>query len=231
MTPELLAACEEQAALGKGAAQTVPVERLPRKFPAVGTHGFELLDGWLALDALPSELRQRKYVNRSDVFEHAARARAGDLSWTVVLVASYAWGYARTPFGPFRITRILNQNQHIEETLSEVAELLHSNDPLGAYFVLRNPRNAHGIGKIKYLGPAFFTKFLYFARGSDADSQPLILDRVLAQAVRDLCDDPTLLRGASWKTSQYAFYLAFMNTLAKQHRKRPDELERALFVT
>ena len=135
-------------------------ERLPRKFPAVGTHGFELLDGWLALDALPSELRQRKYVNRSDVFEHAARARAGDLSWTDVLVASYAWGYARTPFGPFRITRILNQNQHIEETLSEVAELLHSNDPLGAYFVLRNPRNAHGIGKIKYLGPAFFTKFL-----------------------------------------------------------------------
>jgi hypothetical protein len=65
------------------------------------------------------------------------------------------------------------------------------------------------------VGGSVITRFLYFAAGREVRGlRPLMLDEVLAGAMRYLTGDATLLCGTDWNTEQFAFYLAFMTTLA-----------------
>jgi hypothetical protein len=89
---------------------------------------------------------------------------------------------------------------------------------------------------IKYLGPAFFTKFLYFA-SSDSDQRALILDARLAAAVRRLSGSNSVPGSAAWRTPKYALYMAYMDKVAAAvNRRRPrsqrvttGQVELALF--
>lgn len=230
----------EQAVRAGDFALRVPMTVMPSSYPQ-DEHRFTMIEQWSSVDALVPEVKQRGTISRPDLFDLASRARAGQsITWTDVFVASYAWGYARTPLGPARIKKILSANRgRVEPTLARAIEHLDAGGPLPAYFMLRNAVDAAGVGHLKGLGPAFFTKFLYFARPGGAGVQPLILDQLLAGAVRRLCSDKALLVGSTWTTTDYAFYLAFMHALADRAEsdswRRPpagcsaDALERALF--
>ncbi|MCT1806254.1 8-oxoguanine DNA glycosylase OGG fold protein [Corynebacterium sanguinis] len=73
-----------------------------------------------------------------------------------------------------------------------------------------------GSAKVKGLGPAFFTKLLYFAAGRPAPADtrhPLILDRRVAAALG-------WTKTSGWRTSEYSQYLDLVEQL--QERWRPD---------
>ena len=73
-----------------------------------------------------------------------------------------------------------------------------------------------GPAKINWLGPAFFTKLLYFAAGrpTAADTRhPLILDRRVAAALRWSRDN-------GWSPAEYSGYLDLVEAL--HERWRPD---------
>jgi hypothetical protein len=61
------------------------------------------------------------------------------------------------------------------------ASVRASTDPKNAYRILTTER---GAGRISMLGPAFATKFLYFAQGPEAHPHLLILDKVVATKLR-----------------------------------------------
>lgn len=80
------------------------------------------------------------------------------------------------------------------------------------YFTFNNYSQA----RIKYLGPAFFTKLLYFAAGrpTPADTRhPLILDTRVAVALG-------WTKTFGWRTSDYSHYLDLVEQL--HERWRPD---------
>jgi hypothetical protein len=117
----------------------------------------------------------------------------------------------------------------------------------------RTPRSR---GQVPGLGPAFFTKFLYFtgiAVPPAHEPRPLILDRVLSRRLRRLAAAVGLESGhdvdgsiaawvwsdGNWSPHRYRVYLSFMHAAADQLAAKegwpsaaaPDLLECALFTT
>ncbi|SEH47716.1 hypothetical protein SAMN04489835_0259 [Mycolicibacterium rutilum] len=88
--------------------------------------------------------------------------------------------------------------------------------------------NSPPYARIHGLGPAFFTKFLYFT-----SSTSLILDNVLARKVHELSGLPYLVRSGGqsyvWTPYRYAVYLHWMSQTADTLNCAPDELELSLF--
>ncbi|MGW4705283.1 8-oxoguanine DNA glycosylase OGG fold protein, partial [Streptomyces sp. NPDC004285] len=165
--------------------------------------------------------------------------------WTEALAVPYAWGHGGTGYGPHRLRKILAA-PHAPRVLAEAASVLGEGGAVEAYRVLR--------GAVKGLGPAFFTKFLYFVdQAADAPAAPraLVLDRKVARVVRAHAarvgreaDLPAAAGTAAWIWSdggwtehRYAVYLRWVAHASGQlasagigwPEDSPDLLELALF--
>ena len=184
-------------------------------------------------------------VTRRDLFDLADDCLGG--SWMPLMSAAFAWGHGNIGYGPARLRSILEKNDpaQIELVLAEAVAALSRKGTEAAYRVLR-PTRANVVWG---LGPAFFTKFLYFAgwRMEITDPKPLILDaqvaasvRVIAQSVytRAGIDDDMaswLWPKGNWWAYRYGQYIELAHRLASllpdDLPHRPDVLEFALFDT
>lgn len=111
----------------------------------------------------------------------------------------------------------------LEARLEVALHILVEQGPVVAYYAL----NDVSVAKIPGLGPAFFTKALYFA---DPTHLALILDAVLAAAVNQLVPGGPRLRSAGWSTPRYAYYLALLNRVAAAADVPADRIEASLFA-
>jgi len=123
-------------------------------------------------------------MTRSDVFDAAQCDISTDDNACRLLWYSLVWGA-----GPSR-RRCTKRMKAVREGLSDVAEglvmaaSLSATDPGAAYGTVCPSTSQY---LVKFLGPAFATKFPYFA-GAGAERHPcLILDRLVATALRDRC--------------------------------------------
>ena len=73
------------------------------------------------------------------------------------------------------------------------------------------------------------TTLAYFAGGGDPDHLCLILDRIVATALRDHCGR-TLHRLGPWPAYTYQRYCDLLARWAQDHHRAPDEIERTLFT-
>ncbi|MET7844455.1 hypothetical protein ABZT45_38965 [Streptomyces sp. NPDC005356] len=120
-------------------------------------------------------------VSRAEVASAAADALQRK-AFTEALVATYVWGKGKrgTPggSGPATLHKILAFDG-LDTALAGAVTALHEHGAPQAYAALK--------GQVPGLGPAFFTKFLYFtglALEPVHGVRPLILDRVLARRMR-----------------------------------------------
>ncbi|WP_396835443.1 hypothetical protein [Mycobacterium sp. ITM-2016-00316] len=124
-----------------------------------------------------------------------------------------------------RIASIAADPYSAAALLQEGARLSRT-DPRAAYNLLR-PNNKTAIGD---LGPAFFTKYLYFAGGGRADHRSYILDRNVAASLNRTCGWETLPIDKAWLASAYERYALLMDRWVNEHRlSRHDVVERWLF--
>lgn len=199
--------------LARGRAAALAAPRVPQDWPQDPEQAYALPRYWTEAAELPGDVRARGSLSREDLWVMADAAAAGRRSWSDVMIASFAWGYAVAPYGPFRLRRILTDPANaarLETSLRDAADLV-GRDPVAAYGLLRTPPAAGG-ARLTWYGPAFFTRFLLVAGGPGGGAR--ILDRVRADAVRSLTGDPALLRGSNWSAEEYAFYLGFAAGLA-----------------
>ncbi|MFE9859220.1 hypothetical protein [Streptomyces sp. NPDC005780] len=167
------------------------------------------------------------------------------------LVATYVWGKGKrgTPggSGPAALHKILAFDG-LDTALAAAVTALREHGAPEAYAALK--------GQVLGLGPAFFTKFLYFTGTAVPPAhgpRPLILDRVLARRLRQIAaavgresgHDPDgsiatwVWSDSNWTPHRYRIYLSFMHDAAEQLAKdadwpsgaAPDLLECALFTT
>lgn len=202
-----------EQAQGRRAALAVAVPGGPEEWPSDPEQAYALPRYWTDAAELPADVRARGSLSREDLWAMADEAVGGRRSWSEVMICSFAWGYAVAPYGPFRLRRILTDpanTPRFESSLRAAADLV-GRDPVAAYGLLRTPPEAGGV-RLKWYGPAFFTRFLAVAGGPGGAAR--ILDRVRAEAVRSLTGDPGLLRGSDWSVEEYAFYLGFVEGLA-----------------
>nr|WP_199443592.1 hypothetical protein [Umezawaea beigongshangensis] len=124
-----------------------------------------------------------------------------------------------------RLDSIAADVPRAEKLLAEAADRSR-HDPTGAYATLW-PDNRSAI---RFLGPSFFTKFLYFAGGGAPGHPCLILDRVVATALRDDCGWTSLNPAGSWTAQTYQRYCDLLTRWTGEHHCVPDELELRLFT-
>lgn len=196
---------------------------------------------WHGLPGLPDTILNRGRITRGDVLDIGECVRAEALSPVVLLAASFAWGTGMTGYGPRRYREIVDAaGAMLESSLRRVLEAIYqdpqSPDPVAGYAELyggyeRDRRARPGQApwsRLHGLGPAFFTKFLYFAVPG-----ALILDNRVANAVYERSALQHLVtaerRSVSWTPYRYAVYLHWMRQTAQTIGVSPETLELTLF--
>ncbi|MFB8085033.1 hypothetical protein [Streptomyces sp. NPDC055992] len=189
-------------------------------------------------------------VSRAEVASAVADALRRD-AFREALVATYVWGKGKrgTPggSGPSALDKILAFDG-LDTVLAAAVTATREHGASQGYAAL--------LGQVPGLGPAFFTKFLYFTGVAVPPAQgprPLILDRVLARRLRQLAAAVGRASGhdadgsiaawvwsdGNWSPHRYQVYLSFMHAATEQltagnswpSGAAPGLLELALFTT
>lgn len=161
-------------------------------------------------------------LNREAVF--SAATTEGKLAAAQLYVAASAWGTGPSPQGVVRRIRPLTPDPARFDTwIRDALDVLHSEGPVAAYRLLNNA------GHIKHLGPAFFTKVLYFAgyRSDRPGLRPLIMDQYVVKELNRRCN--FRWRSTGWSTDQYEQYLVWTHDCAQGYGVEPDAVEYELF--
>jgi hypothetical protein len=154
--------------------------------------------------------------------------RAGtELGRRHLLVAALVWGTGTKALSVQRRSHIFTKSEptEIDTQLATGLDLLHKEGAVPAYFAWNNEY------RIRHLGPAFFTKVLYFA-GYEAPAssfRPLILDSVVSRALKSVQWVGPEWPERGWTTPQYEQYLSIVHDYAHAVGVRPDQIEAALF--
>lgn len=186
----------------------------------------DIPDAREVLSALPDELDRntvREVVQNNLVRERALGA----------LVPVLIWG-GPGGYGPYRASRIMTAGagsaggeaeEAIRERLMKASEMVRD-DPTEAFRYLNNE------GKIKFLGPAFFTKWLAFSSMSDAVDGKDVAP-ILDKRVRDWISQNT--KGAqhislrTTLTKDYRRYLDLLDAWGSPYQRTRAQVELAIF--
>lgn len=160
-------------------------------------------------------------VSRRDVHRRAERVDTEADALELYLLMA-AWGTGTKARAIARAARPL-QEEGVAATLLQAHSAARSEEPADCYAqMLRG-----GSLRIKHLGPAFFTKWIYFAgfeAGSSGRARPLILDARVARTLG--------WATWGWSASSYARYIAVSEALrdAWCPEAPTDVIEYALFT-
>jgi hypothetical protein len=197
------------------------------------------VDAWKDLIAsIDGDLAEPGSITRAEVFAIAQGVAAATRPLIDLFTGSYLWGMGTTGYGADRYRKILDRaGERLEPSLASAWKLAQSDHPAFAYSWLfggadrreRKPSTDATTGRLDGYGPAFFTKFLYFA----SEGTALILDARLAHAVHKLSGMPNLVRAGRpvpWTAYRYTVYLHWMRQTSSDLRVNPDLLELTLFA-
>jgi hypothetical protein len=170
-------------------------------------------------------------ISRAHLFELAQPAHGGDDDVVLRLLwHTLAWGAGtKGRNNRSRVATVARQGPElVAETLRKAGQAA-KDDPERAYQALRPSRKS----AVPYLGPAFFTKYLYFAGGGADDHASLILDARVAASLR--AHGWSSLGAHGWPPHSYARYCHLLHRWADEASERAgrrcfsDELEVWLF--
>lgn len=182
-------------------------------------------------------LEQKKYnlgfLNRDLVHQILQECYQND-DFIQALLIVMIWGYSGNSTGPARTRRILDESD-IARKLQNIFELLRDYETEER---ISNIRKAFEIvtQDIKYLGPSFGTKFLFFAgkelgfdnsSGHEILPELVIIDRRVAHAWRYWFGDEFDLNRMNG--SDYCRFIEKINQAANSLEIHPEELEFILF--
>jgi hypothetical protein len=185
----------------------------------------ELAHFWPAqLDQSEQDADGYRWISRSGVFDIASTASPHRELHTAV--AAYVWGVgfsSRWRIGP--LVRAFTRNaDKVEDNLRRAASVLADDGAVAAYTAMAKG----GCAWSKFMGPAYFTKYLFFIGYGqpDVEMRPLILDRRVARALRarGIFDHRTGDTG--WPSYLYRQYLTYCS---EQNPADPVAVEIELF--
>lgn len=174
-------------------------------------------------------------ISRGDLFKLAPRAASEPDAALALLWHSVAWGAGtRAVRNVSRLIDSVRRNDDAASHLMRAASLAVTS-PHEAYKSLRPGQK----NLFTSLGPAFFTKYLYFASANDSHQTCLIFDRNVAVSLFHhgwsslQADNPK--KNSNWAVSTYDRYLELVTRWSDEleadtgQRPRADLIERWLF--
>lgn len=161
---------------------------------------------------------------------------------TTSFIAAMIWGYGQVGYGPYRTERVLTESKDAVASLVDIADIAQNptQGGLRAFESIAANRMSSPSGYLKYLGPAFGTKFLYFLTKAtdDVDTTP-VMDALVAKWFRQHAPEVKRFKLSSWNSSSYETYLASLRSWADELAQlRPgsepldlDDVELLIFST
>lgn len=147
------------------------------------------------------------------------RTSGGDIDDTAVVkafLASMIWGYGLVGYGPYRTERILTRDSTVSdkqaiEQLVEIAGIAQSEGGVAAFDHVAKERRG-GTAYLKFLGPAFGTKFLYFlTKASNVPTTP-VFDSVVHGWLQEHAPETGSFSLLWWDTSSYKRYVDLLHS-------------------
>jgi hypothetical protein len=166
------------------------------------------------LDSLPDRLDRATVQAACLKAAHSPQA-----AWHAFMVVML-WGQGRTGYGPWRTKRILQDTPDAKQRLVTVARHLSQAGALEAY------RRLGTDCRLRWLGPAFGTKYLYFCPQCPG-SPALILDRLVARWLTN--NTQHTFRAGPWSPTSYRRYLELVGSWAAVLGVAPEEVEWCIF--
>ena len=174
-------------------------------------------------------------ISRGDLFKLAPRSGSEADAALALLWHSVAWGASTNALR--NVPRLIDSVRRKDDAASHLmrAATLAATSPHEAYKSLRPGRQ----NLFTSLGPAFFTKYFYFASADDSHQPCLILDRNVAVSLFHhgwtslQADNPK--KNSNWPVSTYDRYLELVTRWLDEleadtgQRPRADLIERWLF--
>ncbi|MFD7959346.1 hypothetical protein ACFV5J_00885 [Streptomyces zaomyceticus] len=177
------------------------------------------------LSALPRTGRWPT-VDRQTVFRMAEHSETPE-GRRALLIATLVWGTGTSARSIARRVRIFHENDldWLDHRIAAATTEIDRGDPVAAFLVL-NDRDA----RVKHLGPAFFSKLLYFASAGHPTGGllPLIIDSNVALALDELSPH-SWAPDERWDSKKYANYLDLAHSWAERFGVEADMVERKLF--
>jgi hypothetical protein len=148
-----------------------------------------------------------------------------------LFLASMIWGFGNAGYGPFRTRRILDTHSAGAKLL-EIAQIANEDGGLAAFKHVANKRA--DCGYLKYLGPAFGTKYIYFAQMA---KQPKKATPVMDAVIRRwfAANIPGMrLNLSTWDLASYEKYIQHLThwavALSPGNPLRLDQIEYLIFA-
>ncbi len=151
-----------------------------------------------------------------------AASGAGSAQNAFILIMAWRYGI-EVGYGPWRTIRVLSGTDRAPQKLAAVAQTLRNHGAHAAYRRLAD----NGDCRLRWLGPGFGTKFMYFCQAADQNTTALVLDSLVAAWLRrntELHFNPV-----PWSVSTYEQYLNEMHLWASSLECTPDQLEYCIF--
>ena len=201
---------------------------------------------------VPSKWNQKSWTNQLGQHEDFFKKLKGDpidrkqavqLSPVVtneeeavqVFLLAMLWGYGLVGYGPFRTRRILERPEAAAELL-EIAQVAQDDGGLAAFKLIADRRNEGARSFLKWLGPAFGTKYIYFLTAKNNPQEPApVMDSVVYRWFRKHAPNRNI-RVDFWHTPSYELYLSSLKEWAMDitHRfdqeTRIDDVEYLIFA-
>ena len=158
-------------------------------------------------------------VGRTDVIKVCATAAASPADAERGFVAAMIWGYGTVGYGPYRTARVLTANAQAPEVLHHVADVAVTRGGVAAFEALKADR-------LKWLGVAFATKYLFFCAENGGAGPAPVLDRL----VRGWLGDHTgWAPRLDWQLGDYTTYVQAVVAWAGELQMRPADVELLMF--
>jgi hypothetical protein len=172
-----------------------------------------------------------KPLDRAQVASFGEEITSEDKA-TELFLATMIWGFGNAGYGPFRAKRILD-TPDAGANLLELAQIASQKDGLAAFDHFASKRRADG-KYLKYLGPAFGTKYIYFAQMAKQPKKATpVMDAVIRHWFASNVPD-TRLNLHFWDPSSYAAYVDHLThwagSLNPGDPLRLDQVEYLIFA-
>ncbi|TCK21367.1 hypothetical protein [Pseudonocardia endophytica] len=162
-------------------------------------------------------------ISREGVTDFFGEAHVDASTAVHAFLASMVWGYGPVGYGAYRTKRVLGLNLDAGERLRRVVAVARDDGPIPAFRVIARNR-------LTYLGPAFGTKFLYFAtranRAAHGDRTAPVLDQVVRRWF--LLHADVRLDG-TWSVANYERYVGLLEHWGDELGISSDHVEEIVF--
>ena len=168
------------------------------------------------LDQLPARL------DRTVVGQHFGATMSEDGAMGAFVVAMI-WGHGSSGYGAWRTARILELNSDSAARLASAGAIVRRS-PIDGYVSMGYRKS----NSLRYLGPAFGTKFLSFAASSDRPAP--ILDALVARWIRSMSRNEIELSTTNWRPTDYRQYLELLERWSDAVGLGVSDIERLIFA-